>query len=99
MPKLISVTPSNKPGKKWAFTFKRSPKSTQTFTRHVGNSTRENYTMHKNKTRRKHYLQRHKKDLVTGDPTRPGYISYYVLWGNSTSFDDNLTKYKKRFRL
>jgi len=21
MPKLISVTPSNKPGKKWAFTF------------------------------------------------------------------------------
>jgi hypothetical protein len=93
--KLLSVKKSNKPGKKWNFTFKND----HTFTRSVGNSTAENYTQHHNKTRRKRYLQRHKKNLNTKDPTRPGYISYYVLWGNSTSFEDNLAKYRKRFHL
>ena len=99
MPKLISVTKSNTPGKKWNFTFKRKPNSTQTFTRSVGDATREDYTMHQNKTRRKHSLQRHEQDLRTGDPTRAGYISYYVLWGESTSFKANLAAYKKRFSL
>ena len=99
MPKLISVTESNKPGKKWNFTFKRNPNCKTTFTRSVGDSTREDYTMHHNKTRRARYLQRHEKDLKTGDPTRAGYISYYVLWGNSTSFKANLAAYKKRFSL
>jgi len=99
MPKLVSVTESNKPGKKWNFTFKRDPTSKTTFTRSVGDSTREDYTMHHNKTRRARYLQRHEKDLRTGDPTRAGYISYYVLWGNSTSFKANLAAYKKRFGL
>ena len=55
--------------------------------------------MHHNKTRRARYLDRHKKDLKTGDPTRAGYISYYVLWGPSTSFKVNLAAYKKRFHL
>jgi len=95
--KLISVKRSKKPGKKWNFTFKTN--SQRTFTRSVGDSTRNNYTLHHDKTRRKHYLQRHKKDLNTGDPTRPGYISYYVLWGKSTSFEENLAAYKKRFNL
>jgi hypothetical protein len=96
--KLLTVKKSKKPGKKWNFTFKHN-KSQRTFTRSVGNSTRNNYTLHHNKTRRKHYLQRHAKNLNTGDPTRPGYISYYVLWGNSTSFEDNLKAYKKKFNL
>ena len=97
MPKLVSVIKSDKPGKKWNFTFKRNANSDTTFTRSVGNSSSEDYTMHHNKTRRAHYLQRHKKDLRTGDPTRAGYISYYVLWGPSTSFKVNLAAYKKRF--
>lgn len=99
MPKLVSVTKSNKPGKKWDFTFKRTPESKTTFTRSIGDATREDYTMHKNKTRRARYRQRHEKNLSTGDPTRAGYISYYVLWGDSTSFNANLAAYKKRFGL
>jgi hypothetical protein len=97
MAKLLSVKKSTKPGKKWNFTFKHKKNNSRTFTRSVGNSTRENYTQHHNKERRKRYLTRHKKNLLTKDPTRPGYISYYVLWGSSTSFKDNLTRYKKRF--
>ena len=26
------------------------------------------------------YRRRHQKDLLTNDPTRPGFLSYYVLW-------------------
>lgn len=94
--KLKSVKPSDDPKKKWNFTFKNS-KTGRTFTRSVGAKGMEDYTQHHNKTRRKAYRQRHKKDLNTGDATRPGFISYYVLWGESTSFRDNLAAYKRRF--
>jgi hypothetical protein len=96
--KLISVTRSKKPGKKWDFTFTRKNKKS-TFTTSAGNSTMKDYTQHHDENRRKRYLTRHKKDLGTKDPTRAGYISYYVLWGNSTSFRDNLEAYKRRFSL
>jgi hypothetical protein len=96
--KLLTVKKSTKPGKKWNFTFKRAT-SGRTFTTSAGDSSAENYTMHHNKTRRSRYLERHKKNLGTGDPTRAGYISYYVLWGPSKSFEENLRAYKKRFGL
>lgn len=97
MPKLLSVKKSLKPGKKWDFTFTR--KNKKTVTTSAGNSTMQDYTQHHDPIRRKSYLSRHKKDLDTKDPTRAGYISYYVLWGKSTSFKDNLEAYKRRFRL
>jgi len=46
---------------------------------------------------REAYRARHKKDLDTKDPTRAGYLSYYILWGDSTSRDKNIKDYKKRF--
>ena len=59
----------------------------------------EDYTQHHDKERRERYRQRHKKDLDTKDPTRPGYLSYYLLWGESTSLDQNLASYRHRFGL
>lgn len=47
----------------------------------------------------KAYRERHKKDLDTKDPTRSGYLSYYLLWGDSQSFTENLFNFKKRFSL
>jgi len=96
MTKLLSVKKSTRPGKKWDFTFTRKNRQ---FTTSAGDSTAQDYTQHKNSTRRKRYLFRHKKDLLTNDPTRAGYISYYVLWGKSTSFNANLEAYKRKFRL
>jgi len=96
--KLESVKKSTRPGKKWNFTFKHK-NTGRTFTTSAGDSSAENYTMHHNKTRRSRYLERHEKNLGTGDPTKAGYISYYVLWGDSTSFEENLRAYKKRFAL
>lgn len=98
--KLVRVTRSDRPGKKWKAVFQNVSKSamTKTRTRHFGAEGMEDYTMHKDEERRRRYRQRHKKDL-TGDYTSPGYLSYYVLWGPTTSFDENLRLYKQRFGL
>lgn len=47
--------------------------------------------------RRELYRQRHEKDLSTKDPRRAGYLSYYILWGDSKSINSNIADYKKRF--
>ena len=44
------------------------------------------------------YRRRHQKDLKTNDPTRPGYLSYYLLW-NKKTFNASLKDFKKRFKL
>jgi len=57
------------------------------------------YTIHKDKDRRERYRKRHKKDLDTGDFRRSGYLSYYILWGDSSDLDTAIKDYKKRFKL
>jgi hypothetical protein len=47
--------------------------------------------------RRELYRKRHAKDLDTNDPYRAGYLSYYILWGDSTSIAQNVRDYNKRF--
>lgn len=59
----------------------------------------EDFTIHHDKARREAYLRRHSPDLETGDPRRAGYLSYYILWGPSTSLDANIRLYKNRFNL
>jgi hypothetical protein len=59
----------------------------------------DDYTLTKDKEQRDRYRERHRKDLLTNDPTRAGFLSYYVLWGDSTSFKSNLASYKRRFNL
>ena len=57
----------------------------------------EDYTIHKDSARREAYRARHKKDLETNDPLRPGYLSYYILWGDSTKLAQNIRMYNKMF--
>ena len=57
------------------------------------------YTLSGDKKKRDAYRKRHAKDLKTNDPTRAGYLSYYLLWGDSTNLNTNLKAYKKRFNL
>ena len=64
-----------------------------------GDATMEDYTQHHDKERREAYRSRHAKDLKTGDPRRAGYLSYYILWGESTSLAKNLADYKRRFKV
>ena len=59
----------------------------------------DDYTLTGDKDARLRYQIRHKKDLRTRDPKRAGYLSYYFLWGDSTSLAENLAAYKRRFNL
>jgi hypothetical protein len=38
------------------------------------------YTLGATPQQKMNYMARHKKDLETKDPYRPGYLSYYLLW-------------------
>ena len=64
-----------------------------------GHQDYQDYTQHHDKERRMHYRERHKKDLLTNTPTRPGYLSFHILWGDSTNMNENIKKYKKKFNL
>jgi len=91
---LVSVKKSDDSRHKLVALFRDGNKTKKTYFGAVGYS---DYTIHKDKDRRERYRIRHKKDLRTGDPTRAGYLSYYLLWGDSTSVSTNLKQYKKRF--
>lgn len=59
----------------------------------------DDYTLTHDMGQRARYRERHRKDLETGDPTRAGFLSYYILWGDSTSVRENIAAYKNRFNL
>lgn len=94
MVKKMVVKKSNKAGKKLMAVFEIDGRKKTT---HFGSAGMDDYTKTKDKEQRSRYRQRHKKDLTTKDPTRAGYLSYYILWGDSTSVRENVRKYKSRF--
>ena len=65
---------------------------------HFGSAGMDDYTITKDKEQRDRYRTRHKKDLETKDPTRAGYLSYYLLW-NKETLTESIKDYKKRFNL
>ena len=93
----VIIKRSTKPNKKLMAVFTRD--NGRTKTTHFGSAGMDDYTLTKDKEQRKRYRNRHKKDLQTNDPTRAGFLSYYILWGDSTSRKDNIKNYKKRFNL
>ena len=57
------------------------------------------FTQHHDKERRRLYRIRHKKDLDTKDPRRAGFLSYEILWGDSTDINTNLRNYKRKYSM
>jgi len=92
--KLV-IKPSTKSDKKYMAVFYEGDKKVKTT--HFGQAGADDYTITKNKEQRDRYRTRHKKDLNTKDPTKAGYLSYHILWGDSTSLQENIKNYKKRF--
>ena len=93
----MTIKPSTKPNKKLMAVFTKD--NGRTKTTHFGAKGMDDYTITKDKERRRLYRERHKKDLSTKDPTRAGFLSYYILWGDSTSRQENIKNYKRRFNL
>lgn len=59
----------------------------------------DDFTLTHNLSQRERYRVRHSKDLRTHDPTAAGYLSMFVLWGESTNMKENIKSYKRMFNL
>lgn len=70
-------------------------------TTHFGLKGATDYTMMPNtkesEMKRHAYSTRHRHDLKTNNPMRAGYLSLYILWGDSTNMQTNIQAYKKKF--
>ena len=95
--KLVSITKSSKSNKKLMAKFK-DKKSGRESTTHFGAAGMDDYTKTKDKAQRERYRSRHRGDNLT-NPRSPGALSWYVLWGNSTSRRENIASFKRRFNL
>ena len=95
---LLRIIKSHNPDKKFDAVFK-DPKTGREHTTSFGDSSMQDYTQHHDKIRRTAYRSRHQRDLLTNDPTRAGYLSYWILWGDSTSVQKNITDYRRRFNM
>ena len=59
----------------------------------------DDYTKTHDKDQRMRYLTRHSKNENWRNPKSAGALSRFILWGDSTSIEANLTAYKRRFNL
>jgi len=93
---LIKLEPSPNALKKWRATFGDGKKE-----KHVdfGSKNMDDYTITHDKEQRERYRKRHRRDLQTKDPMKPGYLSWYILWGDSTDLATNAAVYKRLFNL
>jgi hypothetical protein len=94
--KLIDVEPSKRAGKKWVATFEDDEGRTKQT--HFGSKGMNDFTLTGDKDARDRYWIRHKKDLRTGDPTRAGFLSLFLLW-NKPTLEASVKDYIKRFKL
>ena len=94
----VTITDSTNPKKKLMAIFTNDD-GKKIKTTHFGQDGADDYTITNDKEQRTRYRIKHKKDLDTNDYKKAGYLSYYILWGGSTSLQENIKKYKKRFNL
>jgi hypothetical protein len=98
--KLLAIERSTAPGKKLMAVFKTDTDRTRTI--HFGAAGMDDYLHTHDKEQRDRYRSRHAKDLRTAASrtgVSAGALSYYILWGDSTSMSQNISSYKKRFAL
>jgi hypothetical protein len=92
MIKIVSFRKLRGNNKKYEIVFNKNGKK---ITRKFGAAGMSDFTIHKDKMRREKYISRHRKDLGTNDPTKPGYLSMFILW-NKPSIRASLSDYKRR---
>ena len=101
MPIYMKIEPATAKNKKFKAVFSHivDGKYRKIKTSSFGDSRYSDYTQHKDKARRLKYRSRHKVDLDNGNYMSPGFLSYYLLWGDSSSLDTNIKSYIKKFKL
>ena len=109
MVKLLKILPSKKEGKKYDsyFLLDNGKEKVVSF----GQAGARDYTLINDKTSefylpkvldrnvtKASYRRRHQKDLLTKDPRRAGFLSFYLLW-NKKTLESSIKDYKKKFKL
>jgi len=102
--KLKTIEPSNKPTKKWNAIFYDSETEKYKIVSFGAAGYRDytlEYAIDKDEAvkARYNYWRRHLKDLETGNPISPGYLSLFILWGKYPSVEKNMKWYKRMFSL
>ena len=94
--KLLKVVKSKKEGKKWDAIFLNDNGKEKSVS--FGQKGADDFTKTNDVPQRRRYRNRHKKDLETNDPTRAGYLAYFLLW-NKPTLEASIKDYKKRFNM
>ena len=98
--KLVKIVKSSKKNKKFDAIFLKDNGKNKTVS--FGAAGMNDYTLTKDKDARLRYRKRHMKDLKTEANKKglgAGSLSFYLLWGDSTSLQENIKAYRKRFNL
>ena len=96
MPK-IEIKKSTRKGKKLMGILTYDDGRTKTV--HFGQASADDYTITKDKEQRSRYLLRHKKNENWNVPDTAASLSRHILWGPTTSRQENIRLFKKRFNL
>ena len=97
---MLKVVKSTNPSKKWTAIFRNDDGKEKKI--NFGAAGYGDYTITKNKEQRERYRKRHARDLLTEKNKKglgAGALSYWILWGPSTSLKKNISEYRKRFNL
>jgi len=94
--KLISLSKSTRKNKKYVAEFKFADGKIKKV--HFGAAGYQDYTTHHDKMRRESYRSRHASGK-TAPPDTADALSYYLLWGNSISLQENKKDFIKKFKL
>jgi hypothetical protein len=95
--RLVSLTKSSQAAKKYTAVFSTDAGGTKTV--HFGAAGYQDYTQHHDPERRKAYLARHRSKENWSVPDTAGSLSAHLLWGQSTSFRENLAAFRKKFNV
>lgn len=105
MPKLIKISPSRAPGKKYTAVFSTDG-GLKTKKVHFGAKGYGDFLIYSRtrgpqeaKKHRRSYLARHASDRGLDDPTTPAALSYYVTWGPYPVLAKNIAYFKRKFGL
>ena len=82
---------SDNPDKKYTAVFSDGKKI------HFGSAGMDDYTKTGDKEQRQRYLTRHRGNESWNNPRSAGALSRWLLWGDSTSLQQNLASFKRKF--
>lgn len=98
--RLVKIIAVRQGPKKWTAVFATQSAAGLPHYKSVSFGARgyEDFTQHHDTKRREKYRTRHQRDRIH-DPLTPGALSWHVLWGPTTSFSENVRRFRTRFRV